>query len=171
MKNKSVLFFLASEDFNEVEFNTVKSAVERANFNLFIASDAFSLCTGDKGLKIRPDVSAYNMKAINFGGLVIIGGEGIRKYWNNKNLLKLVNGFVAQRKPVGAICMAPVVLARAGVLKEKKAVCYPPVKAELEKEGVEFRDEPVVMEGNIVTARDYLSAEEFAGSMIYLLKK
>jgi protease I len=169
--NKSILIFLAAKNFNEGEFLTLKNAVERKKLKMFVASDANSLCIGDKGLKIRPDVSKFNMKAVNFGGLAIVGGEGIRQYWTDKNLQKLVLDFAQQRKPVGAICLAPIVLAKAGLLKNKKAVCYPQDKIELEKESAVFTDEPVVIEGKIVTAKDPLAAEEFADSLIYLLSQ
>ncbi len=170
-KKESVLVFLAAENFSESEFVALKNAIERSGLKMFIASDAHSLCTGDKGLKVRPDVSTFNMKAVNFGALAIVGGEGIRKYWANPTLQKLISDFHNQKKPIGALCLAPVLLARAGVLNGKKAVCFPDARIELEKEGVEFVDDPVVIDESIVTARDPLSAEEFAESFVYLVTK
>ncbi len=171
VKEKSVLIFLAAQDFNEDEFIAVTNSAKQSGVKIFIASDAHSLCTGNKGLRIRPDVSTFNMKSVNFDGLVVIGGYGIEKYFENSSLLKLVKDFYNERKPLGAVCIAPVVLAKAGILKDRRAVCYPANKKELEMAGALFTDEPVVTDGNIVTARDPYAAEEFAESFLFLLRK
>ncbi len=170
MKRKSVLIILAAKDFNETEFQTVKEILTYAGLQIFIASDTNTLCIGNKGLRIKPDVNFFNMNAANFEGVVIIGGKGIVRYRDNISILKVLKKFHEQGKPVGAICAAPVVVARSGILKEKQAVCFPEYKAEIEKEGALFTDEPVVISGKIITARDSFAADEFADSLIYLLK-
>jgi len=169
VKEKSILIILAAENFNEIEFLSVKETFERAGFKIFIASDAENLCIGSKGLRIKPDVKFYNMKAINFNGAIIIGGKGIENYKQNLIVHNLLKDFQRQGKPIGAICIAPIVLARAKVLENGRAVCFPPYRNELEREGIEFIDRPIVRFKKVLTARDFLDSDEFATAFIYLL--
>ena len=61
IQKKSILLFLAAENFCEQEFLTVKNIFLRKGFNLFISSDANSLCVGGNGMKVKPDVNIYNI--------------------------------------------------------------------------------------------------------------
>lgn len=168
--DKSVLIILAAKDFNEDEFNVVNSILTREGFRVFIASDANSLCIGSRGMKVRPDVSFFNMRENNFAAVVLIGGRGIKGYWNNDILQGLVNSFNRSNKLVAAICSAPVVLSRAGILDDKEATCYKSDKEDLENDNAKFIDKPVVFKKNIVTAQDASSAKEFADTIVERLR-
>ncbi len=69
--------------------------------------------------------------------------------------------------PVGAICAAPSVLGHKGLLKGKKATCYPGFETELF--GANHTGEPVVTDGKIVTGRAAGNANQFAFALIELL--
>lgn len=168
---KSILMILPASDFNEEEFLTVKNNLEKAGFKIFIASDAIGLCSGSKGLKVKADVSLYNMNDRNFIAIVLIGGKGSRNYWDNTNIHSILHRFNNNRKLVSAICSAPVTLARAGLLNDKEAVCYQDDKRTLEREGVTFRDAPLVSTGNIITGSGPKEADDFASAIINYLKK
>ncbi len=167
---QSVLLILPAEDFNEQEFLVISSQLERANLKIFIASDAHSVCIGSAGLKVKNDVSLYNMHETNFAGIIFIGGNGARNYWNNKNLHNIAQKFYEAKKVVGAICSAPLILAKAGLLKEK-ATCYTDDINELEREGIEYQDIPVHIDNKIITAQNPAAAVEFASSFIHFLTK
>ncbi|MFH1194233.1 MAG: DJ-1/PfpI family protein [bacterium] len=166
---KSVLLFLPAEDFNETEFLSVKQMMENSGLKIFIASDANMLCKGSHGLKVKSDVSLYNVNVNSFSAIVIIGGNGIKKYWDNSLLHSIVIRFHKAGKTTSAICSASVVLAKAGLLKGVKAVCYPENKNEIEREGSEFIDAAVIVSSNIITGRDPQAASEFASRIISML--
>jgi protease I len=168
--NNSVLLFLAAKDFNEDEYLIVKKTLEKENFKVFIASDAHSLCVGTRGMKVRADVSFFNMHESNFIAIVIIGGNGIKTYWNDLHLHNLVNCFNKSNKITAAICSAPVVLAKAGLLEGKEATCYHKDKQDLENNGAIYIDNPVVFKKNIITAQDASSAHDFAQRIAERLK-
>ena len=170
MTNNSVLLILPAEDFNEQEYLIISNALERAQMKVFIASDANTLCIGSNGLKVKNDVQFYNIHESNFGGIVFIGGKGVKNYWDNTNLHLIAQKFQKNRKPVGAICSAAVILAKAGVITGC-ATCYPENKLEIEKEGIEFKDEPVIKNNNTITGRDPMAAVEFAKVFLYELAK
>lgn len=170
MINKSILLVLAGTDFNEDEYLITKTILEREGFKIFIASDAHTLCVGNRGLKVRPDVSFFNMRESNFTAIVIIGGNGIKNYWNNSQLHNLLTAFDKKNKVIAAICSAPVILSRAGILSEKEATCYPSDIEELKRNGAEYVDKPVVFRKNIITAQDVSAAQEFAQTISERLK-
>ncbi|NMB82764.1 MAG: DJ-1/PfpI family protein [Ignavibacteria bacterium] len=160
LKNRSVLIILPAQDFNEQEYLIIVNALERAHFKVFIASDAYALCVGSNGLKVKNDMQIYNVHETNFGGIIFIGGSGVRNYWNNNLLHSIAGKFHFNKKPIGAICAAPIILAKAGLITEC-ATCYPDDKKELERTGVEYKDNPVIISNNIITAKDPTTAGEF----------
>ncbi|WKZ69865.1 MAG: DJ-1/PfpI family protein [Melioribacteraceae bacterium] len=170
MISKSILLILASKDFNEDEYLIVKKTLEKENFKVFIASDAHTLCVGNRGIKVRADVSFFNMRESNFSAIIIIGGNGIKSYWNNLHLHNLINAFAKSNKVIAAICSAPVVLAKAGLLEGKEATCYHKDKQDLENNGAIYIDNPVVFKKNIITAQDASSAQDFAQRIAERLK-
>ena len=168
--NKSVLLILPAQNFNEEEFLIITNALERAEIKVFIASDSYSLCVGSNGFKVKNDVQLYNIHESNFGGLIIIGGDGIRNYWDNKTIQSTAQKFAGNKKPIGAICAAPIILAKAGLLSGC-ATCYPDDKSVLEKEGIDFKDTSVVTQKNIITAQNPAAATEFIKTFLYELAK
>ncbi len=170
MIKKSVLLILPSQNFNEEEYLIILNALERAGVQVFIASDAHSLCVGSNGLKVKNDIQFYNIHESNFNGVIFIGGSGMRNYWGNVQLQLTAQKFAKSKKPVGAICSAPVLLAKAGIISEC-ATCYPDDKPELERQGIQYKNEAVVTKKNIITAQDPASAPEFVKSFLYELAK
>ncbi len=170
IKSNSILIILPAENFNEAEFLGTKNTLEKSGVRIFIGSDAHSVCTGTQGLKVRADVSFFNIHVSNFAGIVFIGGPGVLNYWDNDFLHNVSRKFYNADKVVGAICSAPVILARAGLLEGKEATSFPKDKEELEREGAVYKDENVVVSGKIITAQGPQSAVEFAGKIIELLK-
>jgi putative intracellular protease/amidase len=166
----SILLVLPALDFNEQEYNIIAQGIKKAGKNLFIASDANSLCTGSEGQKVKYDIQFYNIHESNFDGIIFIGGKGVLKYWDNKNLHSVIQKFSKQKKLIGAICSAVIIPAKAGI-NFSSATCFPDNKKELEKEGIEYKNEPVVVSGNIITGRDPLAAGEFVKLFLYELAK
>ena len=170
MIKKSVLLILPAQKFNEEEYLIITNALERAGIDIFIASDSYSLCTGSNGLKVKNDVQLYNIHESNFSGLILIGGSGMRNYWDDPVIRSTAQKFSKSKKPVGAISSAPIIIAKAGILSEC-ATCHPDDRKELEKQGVDYKDSPVVVQKNIITAQNPLASPEFIKTFLYELAK
>lgn len=163
--NNNILLIIAARNFNETEYSVTRDSLVKKGFNIFIASDAHGICVGKDGMKVKADVSFFNIHTENFVAVVIIGGSGIKQYWNNEALHRITRRFFTQGKIVAAICSAPVLLSKAGLLKDTAAVCYPEDRANLETSGAIYTDKPVVVSGSIITARDRFSSSDFAGAI------
>ncbi len=170
MIKKSVLLIVPAQNFNEEEYLIIKNSLERSGVAVFIASDSNFLCVGSNGLKIKNDVQLYNIHESNFNGLILVGGSGMREYWNNGAIQNASKKFAANKKPVAAICSAPIILARAGILTGN-AACYPDDKNDLEREGINYSSVPVVTQKNIITAQNPAATPEFMKAFLYELLK
>jgi protease I len=167
---KSVLLIIPAINFNEEEYLIITNALERAGIKIFIASDSNFLCLGSNGLKVKNDVQLYNIHESNFRGMILVGGSGMRNYWNNKTIHSTAQKFAKNKKTIGAICSAPVILAKAGILSGS-ATCHCDDKLILESEGIDYKDLPVVVQKNIVTAQNPAAAPEFIKAFLYELAK
>ena len=166
----SFLIFLPKKDFNEEEFNIIKKRLLKAGKQVFITSDDHSVCSGSKGMKVKSDTSFYNVNVNNFAAIILIGGAGSRSYWKNEPLHKIVKKFFDSKKIVAAICSSPIILAKAGILQNKKATCYSEDKMELISAGIDYQEKNVVVDGNVVTAENAQSALQFAEAVLHLTK-
>jgi protease I len=171
VNNYSILYFLPARYFNEEELFITKGILEKNNYKSFIASDTRDMCIGSNGKKYKPDLKLENIHTNNFAGFVLIGGYGAKDYQNNSRLHKILNDFNKCGKVIAAICVAPLILGGAGLLNGKSATCFPEVKPDFIRPGIDYKDQPVVVSKNIITARDPNASFEFAESILFLLNK
>lgn len=169
-KQNSVLIFLPKKDFNEEEYNIVRARLVRAGKQVFITSDDQSVCSGRKGMKVKSDTSFFNVNVYNFSAFILIGGPGSRSYWKNDSLNKIIKNFFDSKKVIAAICSSPVILAKAGILQNKRATCFSEDKMELINAGIDYQDRNVIIDGNIITADSSHSSIQFVESILHLLK-
>ncbi len=105
------------------------------------------------GYKLRAHKAFSDVNPDEYDGLVIPGGrlpEYIRTY---PEVEKIVRHFVEKNKPIAVICHAPLVLIAYGLVKGRKMTAYGVLKSDVENAGATYVDEPVVVDGNIVSSR------------------
>ncbi|MCM8768435.1 MAG: DJ-1/PfpI family protein [Candidatus Omnitrophica bacterium] len=166
---KVILIVLAFNHFRDEEYRVPRQTLEKAGYQVLVASNQKGKATGMLGMRIEVDRLIEETTASGFDGLILVGGSGTPALYENSKLHKLIKEFITQKKPVGAICLAPVILARAGVLKGKKATVYASASAEVKKGGANYSPEPVVVDGQIVTADGPEAALDFARTFLNLL--
>ena len=161
---KKILFIIAYDNFKDEEYFIPLSILKDKGFSIATASNKKGIALGVDGLEVE---IRYLIKEINindFDALVFIGGPGCLGALDNQDSYNLINQ--AKDKVVAAICIAPVLLAKAGVLKGKKATVWSapmdksPIKI-LTQNGAIFEDLDVVVDGNIITANGPRAVEEF----------
>ncbi len=99
------------------------------------------------------DSPITEVQAGEFDGLVIPGGAAPETLRQNKDVLAFVKAMMEAGKPVAAICHGPQVLISARVAAHRKMTCYPGIRDDLVNAGAFYEDQPVVVDGNLVTAR------------------
>jgi len=166
----SILIFLAANNFSEEEYLIIKRVFLKASKKIFITSDSNTICNGDNGMRVKGDIDFYNVNDKNFSTIVLIGGDGSKQYWDNETLWRIVKNFNASGKVVAAICSAPIILARAGLLSKIPATCWSEDKNELIKLGINYNDRSVIAEKGVITSDGPRSAEQFAETVLNMIK-
>lgn len=169
LDDKKILMVVAQDNFRDEEYLEPRDILEDAGVSITVASNSTKEAHGALGAKIKPDISIKDAIMTEFDGLVIAGGGGSREHlWPNKDLQRLVKDAFDQDKLVAAICVSPVVLARAKILEDRDCTVFKDKEciAELEKGGGLYTDKDVVVDGNIITARDPKAAEKFGHAIV-----
>jgi protease I len=164
-----VLIVVAPEKFRDEEFTVPAAALQKAGIGYDIASKKRGLCTGMLGTKVNATLSFEEVDPKSYDGILIVGGGGAQVHlWDDDLLGEMVKYFYASAKVVAAICLAPVVLARAGILKGKKATYFnsPVSFREMKAGGAVLVDKAVVADSRIITANGPAAAAEFAEAFI-----
>ncbi len=162
---KKVVLFLA-EGFEEVEALTPVDVLRRANIDVTTVSITNQqLVTGAHNISVKADLLFSEVNFAQFDALVLPGGmPGTNNLNNHKELKETIKDFSINNKLIGAICAAPLILGELGLLKGRKAVCYPGFEKHLH--GASLVDKPVVKDGFYLTANGIGSAMKFALAMV-----
>ena len=163
MKKTAILF---ANGYEEVEALTVVDLLRRAKIGCEILSVADSgQVTGSHGISIGADRNFSGTDFSQYDGVILPGGmPGTTNLAADERVLALLRNFAAAGKLTAAICAAPTVLAKAGLLEGKKAVCYPGMEEQLTGAKVSF--DPVAVDGTVITSRGLGTAIPFALSIV-----
>jgi len=156
------ILFLMADGFEETEFVIPFDYFQRAGFSVTLASvSGESFVTGKLGLKIAADLALKSTDIAKFDAVLLPGGgPGVQRLKASSDVERVVCDFNDQNKWILAICAAPLVLSKAGLLVDRTATCFPGCEVELVCN--QFVEDRVVVDGNIVTSRGAGTAEEFA---------
>ncbi|MFH1227058.1 MAG: DJ-1/PfpI family protein [Planctomycetota bacterium] len=165
-KGKKALFIIAAKDYQEQEFSRPFSALSQSGVAITVASTVSGEAVGTDGAKVRVDMQLADARVDDFDVIVFIGGPGASQYVDDPLAHSLTQDAMKKEKLVAAICMGPLILAKAGVLKGKKATVYPTLAEQLEQEGAKYSAKPVERDGRIITADGPDSAAAFGQEII-----
>ena len=156
------ILFLMADGFEETEFVIPFDYFQRAGFSVTLACvSGESFVTGKLGLKIAADMALKNADTAKFDAVLLPGGgPGVQRLKASSDVERVVCDFNDQNKWILAICAAPLVLSKAGLLVDRTVTCFPGCEVELVCN--QFVEDRVVVDGNIVTSRGAGTAEEFA---------
>lgn len=163
MKKTAILF---AEGYEEVEALTVVDLLRRAGIGCDIVSVGNTdEATGSHGITLRTDKKFSETDFSKYDGIILPGGmPGTKNLAASESVLELLRSFHSAGKLTAAICAAPTVLAKAGLLYDRKAVCYPGIEAQLA--GANAGYEPVAVDGTVITSRGVGTAIAFALAIV-----
>ncbi len=166
---KKVLVPLAP-GFEEIETVTVVDILRRAGARVTIAGTEEGPIEGSRGIRLIPDERMEQVDSKEFDLIVLPGGQpGTQNLNDNPRVQTLLKEMNEQKKQIGAICAAPLVLQTAGLLKDKTATSHPSIQKELDGNGIRYSEDRVVVDGNLITSRGPGTAMEFALKLVELL--
>ena len=164
----TVYVFLA-DGFEEIEAFAAVDILRRAELKVQVVSvTPDEIVQGSHDIPVLCDKNIENCDFFDAELLLLPGGmPGAATLSESEDLKKLLLNFSAQNKPIAAICAAPMVLGKLGLLKGRKATCYPGFEQYLE--GAECTGALVEKDGNIITGKGPGAAFAFAFAVLELL--
>ncbi|NCC29886.1 MAG: DJ-1/PfpI family protein [Gammaproteobacteria bacterium] len=165
----SVLVPLA-QGCEELEAVTIIDLLRRAGIDVVTAGLDNRPVTASRGTLLIADTRLEDVLERPFDMIVLPGGlPGADHLAEDPRIIALLRGQHAEGRFVAAICAAPKVLARAGLLDGRSATAYPGAVDPVTFPRVDFTDAAVVVDGTLVTSRGPGTAMDFALQLIELL--
>ncbi len=159
--------FLA-DGFEEIEAITTVDMLRRAGVDMktvAVTGDASLTVTGAHSIPVTADMHISDVNTSDLCGVFLPGGmPGTTNLDENSKVRELVAFCADNDKYIFAICAAPSVLGHMGLLKGRKATCYPGFESELA--GAHYCDAPCVQDNKFITGKGPGATVDFASMII-----
>lgn len=171
---KKAALIIAFRNFRDEEYFVPKRVLEQARIEVSTASDSLGTAIGSLGGDTNVDILINKLTVDDFDAILFVGGSGALEHLDNEKSYQIAKETVKKNKILGAICVSPVILAKAGILQDKKATVWssPLDKSSvktLENQGAIYEAKSVVVDGKIITANGPAAAQEFGEKIAELL--
>jgi protease I len=162
---------IAHDGFRDEEFFRPKEILEANGIEVSVVSSSLTEAKGVLGSMVKPQILVKDVQLKDFAAIIFVGGAGSSEYWDDPWARELAKETFSSGKILAAICIAPVTLAKAGVLKGKRVTVWPSEAAALLAAGADYTGHAVEKDGNIITASGPDAAAEFAEVIVGELRK
>ncbi|MDD3170664.1 MAG: DJ-1/PfpI family protein [Candidatus Pacebacteria bacterium] len=173
---KNIALIIAFRDFRDEEYFHTKKVLESRGLKTKTFSNEKGVALGRFGGEAEANALIDDLDVDEFDAVVFIGGPGAPKFLDNEASYKISREALDKGKVLAGICIAPTILAKADALKGRKCTVWSSdmdksaIKILKEKGGI-YREESVVVDGNLVTADNYEAARPFAEKIADILTK
>jgi 4-methyl-5(b-hydroxyethyl)-thiazole monophosphate biosynthesis len=164
MAKKAIV--ILAEGFEEIEAITPIDVLRRAGIEVTVAGLSDIKVKGARGIVVEAD-KRLDEAGRDFDVCVLPGGSvGAANLAASEKVKSMIRGMNQNNKIIAAICAAPnVVLAPMGLLKKRSVTGYPGLTENIGKETL-YKEESVVVDGNIITSRGPATALLFALTIV-----
>lgn len=165
-----VLMVIAPEVFRDEEYAVPKDVLESRGASVTTASLRSGVCHGKLGMTAEATLPVADAEAADYDAVVFIGGGGAEVFFGDPAAHALARAAAERGLVLGAICIAPSILARAGLLDGVHATAFPSQRDDLTDRGAIWSDGPFEVDGRIVTANGPDAAAGFGLAIGDLLR-
>jgi len=160
-ENMANALIILADGFEEIEAIAPIDLLRRAGIEVKVAGLGKKQIKAAHGIEIVCDEIFDVKKHCDFDAIILPGGmPGTTNLMENDDVIQAVKNYFAAEKLCCAICAAPKILAKAGILKKRKFTCFP--SAEKSISGAQYLDDAVVQDENIITAKAAGTSIDFA---------
>ncbi len=155
--------------FEEIEAVSIIDVLRRAQIDVVSAALDSNPVTGAHQIVLSADTLLEKVRPGDFSAIILPGGmPGSKNLMNSRTMIEFINTIYSQGGYACAVCAAPIVLGRTGILHGKHATCFPGYESHLE--GAVVLTEPVVRDGKVITGRGPGCAIAFALEIVSAMK-
>lgn len=163
-----MIYLFLADGFEEIEAISVIDIIRRANIPLKTVSIHNKRVLGAHQIPVEADILIEEVTLNDIDMLILPGGmPGTKNLSASEKLNDLLLYAHQQNIYIAAICAAPSILGKLGLLSDKYATCYPGFEAELE--GYKMTDEDVIVDGKIITAKGAGVAMDFGYKIVEIM--
>lgn len=161
-----ILMIIGHEGFRDEEYFEPKEVLESAGHTITTCAKENPAVSKIEQKEVQVDILFDEVTHEGYDAVAFIGGPGAQTYLKDKKAHQLAWDFYNHGKLVTAICIAPVILANAGLLTGKKATVWSGAKAELCAGQCLYNEHGVIRDGRIITASGPDVATEFGKTIV-----
>jgi protease I len=162
---------LAEDDYEDLElWYPYYRLLEAGHEVKVIGSGRKTVFASKHGYEVRAEMNASDVDSVDFDAVVIPGGFAPDRLRRVPAVNELVRRMFKEGKVVAAICHAPSVLISANVLKGRKVTCFVSIKDDVMNAGARYKDQAVVVDGNLITSRFPADLPEFMKALLRALE-
>ncbi len=165
---KTLLTFV-DDLYEDLELWYPKLRCEEAGYAMRLAAPGRKTYRGKHGYPATSDLLLKDANSADFGGLLVPGGFMPDKLRRDPKVLSLTREFFEQGKLVAFICHGGWIPISAKILKGKRATGSLGIKDDLENAGAIWVNEPVVVDGNLISSRTPLDLAPFGKALVDFL--
>lgn len=159
---KKILMVVPMVDFADAHYELPRRVWEERGHRVTVASLAPGVARGTEGTGAPCDYSVDNIKYYDYDAVVFVGGDGTRRFFDDRTILKLATD--AKFKILGATGNAVAILALAGVLENKQATGSTEVAGMVVRGRARYTGQPLEVAEKLVTT-DGSALEQFANAI------
>ncbi|MFH2115370.1 MAG: DJ-1/PfpI family protein, partial [Spirochaetota bacterium] len=139
------------ERFRDEELFITKDELEKNKHLITISSTKKGKINGSRGGNVYSTGTLDEVDTNSFDAVVFVGGGGSKLLFSNQDAIKIAQDMFSKNKIVAAICLAPVILANAGILNGKNATVAGTESKTIENRGAHYTGPGVTVDGQIIT--------------------
>lgn len=164
-----MIYLFLADGFEETEALVTLDLMRRAGIDVASVGVGAKNVRGAHGIQVDADADISEISFDKCGGVVLPGGmPGTKNLYACEKVREAVTHCFEKSKMTAAICAAPLILGRLGILNGKRAVCFPGFEGELS--GAVLCTSGVEQDGSVITAKGAGAVFEFSHAVISLLK-
>lgn len=156
-----IVMVIAPRVFRDEEYAEPKRVLESRGASVQTASVTPGECIGKLGMRVQAGLAVSEAALRDWDGVIFVGGAGAAVYFDDESAHALAMRAAAGPGVLAAICIAPSILARAGLLDGVRATAFASQHDDLIAHGAIWTGEPVTVDGRIVTGNGPEAATAF----------
>jgi len=154
--------------FEEIEAVTIVDVLRRAEIEVTTAYTSGNPVTGSHGITVAADIDINDIIPSEYGMIALPGGmPGSTNLRDDKRIIEITAKIYSANGFTAAVCAAPIVLAKAGLLENRNVTCYPGFESMLDR--AVYLHDPVVTDGRIITGKGPGCAIPFALKLVEII--
>lgn len=164
-----MIYVFLAEGFEEIEALTPVDCLRRAGRQVQIVGVGGTVIKGAHGISVTADIAAAEIVLDSKLEMIVLPGgmPGTVNLEQSEDVKRAIEYCISENRWVAAICAAPSILGKMGLLQGKKATCYPGFEGELK--GASTTRRSLVADGKIITARGPGAAMDFGLKLVEVL--